>query len=195
LPHSCHRQYGLNPKDGKEKAVQFLTEFCTSMGQSTFAEWKALYRYLFVKYMDGNIKTRVPGQLNPSVKQPGYSEEWKRMVARGRGQTKGSAGRTEFAPASIAFCRRMVRSPTGTMALSQKHRNGPDKFSCLHLADHSPDDIPPPSHWLRGNPSGRHQSAGSPPDRAWNTRCGRGRLEDLTDRRGRIEGIREVPVE
>lgn len=72
-------------KDGKEKAVQFLTEFCTSMGQSTFAEWKALYRYLFVKYMDGNIKTKVPGQLNPSVKQPGYSEEWKRMVARETG--------------------------------------------------------------------------------------------------------------
>ncbi len=70
---------------GKEKAVQFLTEFCTSMGQSTFTEWKALYRYLFLKYMDGNIKTRVPGQLNPAVKQPGYSEEWKRMVARESG--------------------------------------------------------------------------------------------------------------
>jgi hypothetical protein len=35
--------------------------------------------------MDGNIKTAVPNQLNPMVKQPGYSEEWKRMVARETG--------------------------------------------------------------------------------------------------------------
>ena len=38
------------------------------------------------KYMDGNIKTAVPGQHNPAVKQPGYSEEWKRMVARETGE-------------------------------------------------------------------------------------------------------------
>jgi dipeptidase len=72
-------------KSGQDRAIQFLTEFCTSLGQSTFAEWKALYHTLFVKYMDGNIKTAVPRQLNPLVKQPGYSEEWKRMVARETG--------------------------------------------------------------------------------------------------------------
>jgi len=74
----------LTAKD-KEAAVTFLTEFSTSLGQSTFREWKSLYRALFVKYMDGNIKTKVPNKLNPLVQQPGYGEEWQRRVARETG--------------------------------------------------------------------------------------------------------------
>ena len=69
----------------KEAAVTFLTEFSTSLGQSTFREWRSLYRALFVKYMDGNIKTKVPDKQNPLVQQPGYGEEWQRRVARETG--------------------------------------------------------------------------------------------------------------
>jgi hypothetical protein len=35
--------------------------------------------------MDGNVKTRVEGQQNPSLEQPGYSEEWYRKVAEDTG--------------------------------------------------------------------------------------------------------------
>ena len=48
--------------------------------------WKQLYRQLFVTYMDGNIKTKVPGQMNPRVKQPGYSTDWYRRVAASAGE-------------------------------------------------------------------------------------------------------------
>ena len=67
-------------------AVQFLTDFSVSQGQATFSAWKTLYRELFVKYMDGNVKTKVAGQLNPKVVQPGYGAEWRRAVARETGE-------------------------------------------------------------------------------------------------------------
>lgn len=66
-------------------ARQFITDFSVNQGQNTFKRWKELYAYLFTKYMDGNIKTALPVPSNhkyipPKVKNPGYSEEWKRMV-------------------------------------------------------------------------------------------------------------------
>lgn len=66
-------------------AVRFLTDFSVTRGQMTFQAWKTLYRELFVRYMDGNVKTRVPGKLNPKVEQPGYSTAWRRAVARDAG--------------------------------------------------------------------------------------------------------------
>ncbi len=64
----------------KEKAVAFLTDYSVNVGNTTVKEWRALYEYLFVKYMDGNVKTKVEGQQNPSVEQPGYGEEWYRLI-------------------------------------------------------------------------------------------------------------------
>ncbi len=72
-------------KLGRDRAVAYLTAWTTGAGQATFQAWKKLYRDLFVKFMDGNIKTKVPGRLNPAVAQPGYSDAWKRMVAREAG--------------------------------------------------------------------------------------------------------------
>ena len=69
-------------KTGRDQAIAYLTEFSATAGQTTFKAWKQLYRDLFLKFMDGNIKTKVPGRQNPAVSQPGYSEAWKRMVAR-----------------------------------------------------------------------------------------------------------------
>jgi len=50
-------------------------------GDNTVKEWRELYKHLFTKYMDGNIKTRraLPEgykYVTPEVKQPGYSQEW-----------------------------------------------------------------------------------------------------------------------
>jgi hypothetical protein len=72
-------------KTDKAAAIQFLTDFSVSQGQSTFNAWKTLYRQLFVKYMDGNVKTKVAGQMNPKVVQPGYGAEWQKAVARESG--------------------------------------------------------------------------------------------------------------
>jgi hypothetical protein len=36
--------------------------------------------------MDGNVKTKVEGQQNPKVEQPGYDEAWYRQVAKDAGE-------------------------------------------------------------------------------------------------------------
>ena len=73
--------YAQNP----EKAVEYLTDYSAYAGEKTFKTWKNLYRYLFMKYMDGNIKTprEVPKgykYTTPNVSQPGYGEEWYRLI-------------------------------------------------------------------------------------------------------------------
>jgi dipeptidase len=73
--------YKKNPK----KAIEYITEYSVKSGKNTFQSWKNLYGSLFTKYMDGNIKTAVPGKQNPSVKQPGYSEQYYRIIATSTG--------------------------------------------------------------------------------------------------------------
>ncbi len=72
-------------KRDKNKSRTFLTEFSKSIGNYTVREWKNLYQYLFTRYMDGNIKERVEGQMNPNYEQPGYGEEWYRLLIRETG--------------------------------------------------------------------------------------------------------------
>jgi dipeptidase len=69
--------YKKNPK----KAVAYLSDYSVRSGRNTFQSWKNLYAFLFTKFMDGNIKTAVPGRQNPLVKQPGYSEQYYRNIA------------------------------------------------------------------------------------------------------------------
>lgn len=74
----------------QQQAVDFLTNYSNSVGADVFKVWKDLYAYLFVKYMDGNIKTdrEVPeGYLyvTPNLEQPGYSEAKYRQVAEQTG--------------------------------------------------------------------------------------------------------------
>lgn len=63
----------------KDAAIAYLTSYSNSVGADVFQTWKSLYNYLFVKYMDGNIKTKreIPeGYIYyaPEVSQPGYGE-------------------------------------------------------------------------------------------------------------------------
>ena len=69
----------------KNKALEYLTGFSVNAGNKTVSEWKKLYGFLFTRFMDGNVKTRVEGQQNPDLEQPGYSEEWYRKVAEDTG--------------------------------------------------------------------------------------------------------------
>ncbi len=72
-------------KKNKKEAIKYITDFSVTTGNSTVNEWKKLYRHLFTKYMDGNIKEKVEGQQNPKLEQPGYSEDWYRMLIRETG--------------------------------------------------------------------------------------------------------------
>jgi dipeptidase len=67
------------------KALKYLTAYSVKSGDYTVSEWKNLYAFLFTRFMDGNVKTAVPGKQNPKLEQPGYSEEWYRKVAESTG--------------------------------------------------------------------------------------------------------------
>lgn len=73
-------------KEDKAKAVAYLTDYSVNNANQLVKDWRSFYEYLFVKYMDGNIKTKreVPAGYKyvvPNLDQPGYSNEWKKGVA------------------------------------------------------------------------------------------------------------------
>jgi len=67
-------------EEDPEKALAKLTEFSVSSGEETVTSWKELYHFLFTRFMDGNVKTPVPGEMNPKLEQPGYSDYWYRKL-------------------------------------------------------------------------------------------------------------------
>lgn len=69
-----------------ELAIEYLTEYSRAKGAQTFATWKELYKHLFTKFMDGNIKTVVPDQRNPKVSQPGYGSDWYKLIVKETGK-------------------------------------------------------------------------------------------------------------
>lgn len=78
--------YNRKPKN----AIKYLTGYSVDAGNNTLNEWKGLYRFLFTKYLDGNVKTPVPlpenhKYVNPKVVQPGYGEEWNRRIVKDTG--------------------------------------------------------------------------------------------------------------
>ena len=61
--------------------MAYLTDYSVKAGDNTVSQWRELYKFLFTKYMDGNVKTRNEPKegykyVIPSVRQPGYPEEW-----------------------------------------------------------------------------------------------------------------------
>ena len=67
------------------KAVDYLTRFSSKEAEKLTADWREFYKYLFVKYMDFNIKTEqsTPKSYKyyaPKVQQPKYSEEYYRAI-------------------------------------------------------------------------------------------------------------------
>lgn len=83
-PEIDGRALALHKKNPKS-AIEYLTQYsCNEADKVTYA-WKEFYQYLFMKYMDGNVKTADPGKQNPKVKQPGYSEEFLRMIVKDHG--------------------------------------------------------------------------------------------------------------
>lgn len=76
----------------KVQAVEMLSNFSATNADELTMYWSNLYKQLFVKYMDGNVKTVIPGEKNPKVVQPGYGEEWNKKVVKDNGEILKSAG-------------------------------------------------------------------------------------------------------
>ena len=75
----------LYSNNKKEEAIKLITDYTLKAGEQSFREWKKLYAYLFTKYMDGNVKEPNPGQLNPKLEQPGYSDAWYKELVKKTG--------------------------------------------------------------------------------------------------------------
>jgi dipeptidase len=71
-------------------AVQYITDYSVTTGNNTVKEWKDLYRFLFTKYVDGNVKVKQPvpkgyNRVNAKLSQPGYGDEWNRLIVKSTG--------------------------------------------------------------------------------------------------------------
>jgi len=81
-------------KQGAEAAKDYLTNYSVYTGNKLVGDWKKLYHFLFMKYMDGNIKVTEDGNFKdngngknipPMPKQPGYGKEWERRMIQDTG--------------------------------------------------------------------------------------------------------------
>lgn len=81
-------------KQNPASATDFLTSYSAFTGNKLVADWKAFYQYLFMKYMDGNVKNAEGRKLldngngkniPKAPKQPGYGKEWERIMIQGTG--------------------------------------------------------------------------------------------------------------
>ena len=77
-------------KNDQAAAIKYLTDYSVKSGNNTVAQWKDLYKFLFTKYVDGNVKVKqaVPKgykMMNPKLSQPGYGDEWNRFIVKNTG--------------------------------------------------------------------------------------------------------------
>jgi dipeptidase len=61
-------------------AIDYLTDYSTSLGDSTVKRWKKLGEYLIFKYLDGNVKTPLG-----KVTHPGYPKAHYRRIVEETG--------------------------------------------------------------------------------------------------------------
>jgi len=76
---------GIYESEGARGVEKMVTEYSNMAAATLFADWKMFYKYLFVKYMDGNVKTaqkKPEGNkfIAPKVVQPKYSDEFYRAI-------------------------------------------------------------------------------------------------------------------
>ncbi len=82
-------------EENPESCADLITQYSVYTGNKLVSDWKDFYHYLFMKYMDGNIKkTEDNGQLKdngngknipPMPNQPGYGKEWEKLMIQGSG--------------------------------------------------------------------------------------------------------------
>ena len=81
-------------KQNPAKARDFITEYSVTTADKLVNDWKVFFQYLFMKYMDGNVKNSEGHKLldngngkniPKSPSQPGYGKEWERIMIQGTG--------------------------------------------------------------------------------------------------------------
>jgi len=82
----------LYEKDGEDKAREFLSEYSVNEANNMTKKWEGLFRYLLVKYMDGNVKKEKDGKfalneygLPAAPEHPGYPEWWYEAIVKSTG--------------------------------------------------------------------------------------------------------------
>ena len=82
-------------KQNPAAATDYLSSYSVLSGNKLVADWKTFYQYLFMKYVDGNIKNTDGRKLldNGNGKnipkapaQPGYGKDWERIMIQGTGE-------------------------------------------------------------------------------------------------------------
>jgi dipeptidase len=81
IDEAAAKMYKMDPG----MALNFLTEYSVSVANNTVMEWKDFYAHLFTRFMDGNVKApqEIPEgykYTNPKLEQPGYGEEWYKII-------------------------------------------------------------------------------------------------------------------
>lgn len=83
----------LEKTDGKEAAIDFLTNYSITEANGATQRWKKLGEYLLVKYIDGNVKKEKDGKFlrtednYPAFPdQPGYDERFYRSIVEDNGE-------------------------------------------------------------------------------------------------------------
>lgn len=66
-------------------AIEMVTSYSVSKGDSLVSEWLDFWKFLFTKFMDGNVKYPNPGHQNPIVQWPGYPNAWYRRIVQETG--------------------------------------------------------------------------------------------------------------
>jgi dipeptidase len=82
-------------KRSSAEAKKIVSDYSVNRANDMFSDWKKFEEYLLVKFIDGNVKKVGPDgkfldngngkNIPPSPMQPGYSESWKRNVAKSAG--------------------------------------------------------------------------------------------------------------
>jgi len=60
----------------EETAITTVSEFSVKCGDYAYSEYYKFFGNLFVKYMDGTVKTVSDTTVNPKVASPGYPDAW-----------------------------------------------------------------------------------------------------------------------
>ncbi len=90
VDNKASEKYTMNPAT----ALDFITDYSVSTGDKLVSDWKVFYQYLFMKYIDGNVKNSEGHKLldNGNGKnipkapsQPGYGKDWERIMIQGTG--------------------------------------------------------------------------------------------------------------
>jgi len=84
---------------GEAAARKFLTDYSVNQANGMTNEWKKMYQYLLVKFMDGNIKKEENGQFKRNEygtpefpEQPKYPEWWYKIILKETGDRYKAIG-------------------------------------------------------------------------------------------------------